>query len=136
MTNKSALLIAGLALAFAGGITLPSCYYDSKEELGLLNQVCDTTAVSFTSDIAPIMDSYCNSCHSSTSADALGGGNNLDGYANIINYVVTGSPDESLYYQSVAWTGGASFMPKASDQISACEINTIRAWINQGALNN
>ena len=134
MTKKQIVVIAAIGLALAA-INGTGCYYDSKEELGLL-QVCDTAAVSFSLQIQPILAAECDICHSADAADLVGGGNNLDGYDNTWNFTEPGDADNSLLYQSVAWVPGASFMPKSGSQLSTCELALIRNWINQGALNN
>lgn len=136
MTKTKQLLALAAAVCLFTGSFLSSCYYDSMEELGYLGTVCDTTAVSFSTDIQSLLDNSCLTCHSATSADALGGGNNMEGYDNLINFVTPGDPSTSSFYNSIAWVSGTSFMPKAEPQLSSCEINTVMAWINQGALNN
>lgn len=136
MTNKNKMLAIGATLSLITGSFLSSCYYDSMEELGYLGTVCDTTAVSFSSDIQPLLDGSCLTCHSATNADALGGGNNMEGYDNVLNFVTAGDPSSSTFYASVAWITGTSFMPKGESQLPACDINTVKAWIDQGALNN
>lgn len=134
MTKKQIFIFGVLGIALTAA-TSTGCYYDSKEELGLLT-TCDTVAVSFAADIQPILAAECDVCHSAAAADLVGGGNNLDGYDNVWNYTEPGSAENSLLYQSVAWLAGASFMPKSGSQLSSCELSLIRIWINDGANNN
>jgi len=136
MTKSTWTLITGCILA--GGLSLftAGCYYDSKEELGLLNPPCDTAAVSFSTAIVPILDAECMLCHSTANADALGGGNNLYGYANVMNFVEPNDPNASILYQSVAWIPGTSAMPKGGSQLGSCELALIPNWITQGAQDN
>ena len=48
--------------------------------------VCDTSAVSYTHDVVPILQEYCYNCHGAhVSAD--GGGIILEGYANLEQWV-------------------------------------------------
>ena len=130
-TELCGLLVAGGLSLFTSG-----CYYDSKEELGLLNPPCDTTAVSYSADIIPILDAACIVCHSAATADIAGGGNNLEGYSALMNFVEPNDPNASIFYQSVAWISGTSFMPKGGSQLTSCELALVRNWIAQGALDN
>jgi hypothetical protein len=127
------LLISG-AMLMAGSF-MSSCYYDSREEL-FGNTTCDTTTVTYSATILPILEAECLLCHSDANAAALGGGAILEGYDFLMDYVTPADPDNSSFYNSVAWVSGYSFMPKSSDQLSDCNISKIRAWINAGALNN
>lgn len=136
MTNKIKILIAGMAGVLLTGSIMTSCYYDNAEELYGSVAPCDTSAVTFAGSIQPILEAECLTCHSATNADGLGGGNNLEGFDNVINFVTVGDPANSSLYNSVAWLAGASFMPKSGQQLSDCDIAKIRIWITSGAANN
>ncbi len=123
---------AGLLLT---GSFFSSCYYDNVEEL-YGTYVCDTSSVTYSGTILPILESECLTCHSATSADGLGGGNNLEGYDNVMGFVVANDPNNSTLYKSIAWLAGASHMPKGSAQLSDCDIAKVRVWINSSAPNN
>ena len=116
---------------------ISSCYYDSQEELFGVTP-CDTTSVSYTEHILPFLQDQCFVCHSATAAPLVGGDNNMEGFENLMGYVVAGDPENSLFYASVAWLPGAVPMPNppGSSQISDCELALIRSWILQGASNN
>lgn len=128
--------MTGLLLGFGMSMLTTGCYYDSREELGLLDAPCDTAAVSYSTDIMPLLDAACMGCHSTAMATEKGGGNDMEGYTNLMNFVEINDPNASLLYQSVAWIGGASLMPKGGSQISSCELALIRNWIIQGAQDN
>ena len=85
MTTKlKYLTFIAVGLLFAGSF-FSSCYYDNNEELyGTIN--CDTVDISYTADILPILENACLTCHNTTSAGVLGGGNNLEGFDNLSNY--------------------------------------------------
>ncbi len=104
-----------------------SCYYDKEEELYPL-VVCDTSAVTFSNDILPIMNASCNGCHSTASAL---GGIVLDNYGSVNTQALSGN-----LYNSVAQINGVSPMPKGGTKLDNCKINKIRIWIAAGALNN
>jgi hypothetical protein len=135
MTTKlKYLTFIAVGLLFAGSF-FSSCYYDNNEELyGTIN--CDTVDISYTADILPILENACLTCHNTTSAGVLGGGNNLEGFDNLSNYIIAGDAQNSTFYASVAWIPGTSFMPQGSEKLSSCNIAQIRSWINGGATNN
>ena len=132
---KMSSKISTLFLTLAVSVSLTSCYYDTEEELypdsGTV--VCDTTSVSYTTDIVPIMNSKCSysGCHAGANAAA---GIPLETYAGVKEYLVA---DKARFISSIIWDGSASNMPKgASTKMIDCNINTIRAWINAGYPNN
>ena len=60
---------------------LASCYYDSEEFLyPQLSTSCDTTQVTYSGSIKPLLNMYCLTCHSQTSAPALGANINLEDF--------------------------------------------------------
>lgn len=124
-----------IAVGLITGSFLSSCYYDSNEELFGTN-TCDTVDVTYATTIVPILESQCYSCHNTANADILGSGTNLEGYVNLMDYVTASDPDNSSFYNTVAWVPGNSFMPKSGSQLGDCYISKIRAWINAGAVNN
>lgn len=109
-------------------LSLNSCYYDNLEELNPTDtsavSTCDTTiSITYATHIAPIMQNYCTSCHSGTSAS---GGIKLDNYDGVKNIGVNGK-----LYGSITWDGSASRMPKgASSKIDDCAIQKISKWIS------
>lgn len=65
-----------------------SCYYDNYEEIYPKDPntagVCDTSNVLYTSDIKPIFDLKCKSCHSSGNST----GCNLENYNVAKSYII------------------------------------------------
>ena len=108
-------------------VSSQSCYYDKEEEL-YPGVVCDTSAVTFTNDVLPIMNASCNGCHSTSSAL---GGIVLDNYGSVSTQALNGK-----LYNSVEQINGASPMPKGGTKLDVCKINKIRIWIAAGAPNN
>ncbi len=117
-------LFLGISFSFSG------CYYDDEETLyALINPpACDTTNVTYTNDIIPILERECYTCHGSS---APGGGYILNTYTGLSVSVNDGS-----LLGAVAHETGFSNMPKGGNQLLDCDIQFIRTWINQGALNN
>lgn len=117
----SIFLITGL-------ISWNSCYYDSKEALLEEAGGCDTSAVSFSIEINPVIISKCNSCHGGTSPSA---GISTEGYANILTIVNNGK-----LWGSVNHLSGFSPMPVGSSKLESCYLQKLNAWIAAGAPNN
>lgn len=111
------------------GLIASSCYYDNEETLYPGSTNCTpVTTPSFTTDILPILNTRCNSCHAGVSPSA---GIKLNTHAEVIKYVNDGSLIGSIKHNS-----GFSPMPKNGSKMSACQIGLIETWITQGALNN
>jgi hypothetical protein len=119
------VLLAVTAIAFFSG-----CYNDKFEELYPLGGVvCDTTVVSFATDLKPILNAKCNTagCHNSASTT----GYDLTTYDG-----VKAVADNGRLLGSINWTTGFSAMPKSLPKLSDCEISKFTRWVNQGKLNN
>lgn len=121
MKNLSAIILFAMLI-------LSSCYYDNKEDLYIFYQnQCDTTAISYSLDIEPIMTAQCVSCHNTNSA---AGNVNLDSYEH-----VKASGQSGSLYGTVTATNGYNIMPESGPMIQ-CNIDKISAWINAGMPNN
>lgn len=113
-------------LLVTAAVILNSCYYDNEEELYGNQQQCDTTNVTYSADIAPLMTSSCNGCHSGAGAAAGIATNSYDQVvANIdrISGAINHKP-------------GFSAMPQNGSKLSDCDLNKFAAWINSGSPNN
>lgn len=89
---------------------------------------CDTTNLTYSADIQPILQTYCNSCHSGSAPSG-----NLD--YSTYNGVVATVNDNTLL-GSITHTYGYSPMPQGAGKLSNCNIALIQAWIHAGAPNN
>jgi uncharacterized membrane protein len=132
---KMSLKITTFFLSVLVSVSLSSCYYDTEEELypDSGSTICDTISVSYANDIVPIVSAKCSTpgCHAGVNAAA---GIALETYVGVQSYL---DADKARFISSIIWDGNASNMPKgASTKMSDCNINTIRAWINAGYLNN
>ncbi len=114
-------------------ISMASCYYDNKDQMypQVVATACDTATVNYSTTVTAILNSNCNSCHSTAAAASSGGGIALDTYTGVKAYVTNGK-----LYGSIAQNGTASPMPKNMAKMDNCTINKIAVWINRGALNN
>lgn len=117
------LMVALIVFGVAG------CYYDKESILYPSATICDTsTASTYSGKVAPIMSTYCNSCHAASVAD---GGVVLDSYTSIKTYVTNGKLLSSINHSS-----GVSAMPKGAGKLPDCIITQVTRWVNAGALNN
>lgn len=117
------LKFAILLLLVAGG-----CYYDSEEDL-YPSISCDTSNISYSRDILPIMATNCLNCHFNGSS--IGGGLNLEGHAALKESAVNGSLVGSITHAS-----GFSAMPKSASKLDECKIKKIEAWVQAGSPDN
>lgn len=114
-------------LLILGMVVFSSCYYDVAETL-YPAATCSTTNMSYVTDINPILQQNCFSCHS---ASVNNGNVTLEGYNQLIPYVNNGHLVGTIKHQS-----GFSPMPQNSSPLSDCEIAKIEQWVIQGAQNN
>lgn len=107
-----------------------SCYYDSEESLyPELNSGCDTTGVTFSSKISPLLANNCLSCHSNATAAGAGNGIRLENYADVKN-------SAAAIAGSIKHAGGYSPMPRNGGKLSSCLINQFDAWVRAGMPEN
>jgi hypothetical protein len=117
------LFISALVASFAG------CSKQSEDKLAG-NTTCDTIAVKYSTGVVPILQQNCYPCHGASS-NSGSGGITLEGYTHIKVYV-----DRGLVAGNVEHAQGFVAMPYLLPKLPDCEVNTIVAWVNQGAPNN
>lgn len=115
-----------------------SCYYDNVSELhpeSGLTESCDSTAVTYTKDVQPILASYCgtgnDNCHSQNNTAQ---NPSLASYTDVSNLVNVDAGEQLV--KSITHEDPTNFppMPQDGGKLSDCKINLIRAWINQGLI--
>ncbi|MDQ3049842.1 MAG: hypothetical protein M3Q95_03040 [Bacteroidota bacterium] len=109
---------------------LSGCYYDVAEELypGNGTAGCDTSSVTYSLTVKPILDQNCMSCHSQALQQ---GGVILETHADVVTYVTSGQLLGSINHLS-----GFSPMPQGGPKLNDCNILKIETWVQAGALNN
>lgn len=127
---KKTMIIAALSLVAAG------CYNDKYDKLypstATTSVTCDTTSITFSHDIMPIITAKCaisGGCH-----DASGGavnGYDFTTYAGVQPEAANGN-----LMGDINWASGHNQMPQGASKLPDCEINKFTRWVNQGALNN
>jgi hypothetical protein len=83
---------------------------------------------SYSLDIRPILDANCIRCHNENNPPK---GYNLKLYAD-----VSRAAQNNLLFNVVNHTAGFSKMPAGADKLVQCDIDKIRKWIENGALND
>ena len=127
--NKSPILFLLFAFIFIAG-----CYYDNLEDLypgvdfDVLN---DTTTVTFSGTIQPMLNTFCWECHSNANATLQGKGIFLENYSDIKS-----AADDGSLYGAVSWAPFYTRMPQDANKLSDIKIAQINKWVNNGAPND
>jgi hypothetical protein len=121
-----------LVLFTMSAILFSGCYYD-KEDLLYPVGACDASAVTYATDIEPLLSNSCYGCHSNTQSQTAGAGISLEGHANLSSYVNT---QADRLIGAVRQEPSYSPMPKGGSPLDACSIQKLQAWIDAGAPNN
>jgi hypothetical protein len=102
-----------------------SCSYDNLEEY-YDEIICDTTDVSFSETVFPVVERNCLGCH----FDGNQTGIDLTGYEKIKDLV-----DQGKFVGNIQQAPGFVPMPP-STKLDDCTISKVVNWVNDGALNN
>ena len=112
-------------------ILVISCSKSSEDKLnGNTGSTCDTVNMKYTTDVVPILQANCYSCHGEGNT-AGSGGISLDSYDNLKEYA-----DNGILAGNITHAAGYVAMPYGLPKLPDCEINTILDWINRGSQNN
>lgn len=125
--NQLKRLLNPMILATVLGLLFSGCYYDVEEELYPPTGICDTTNVTYTATVAPIMTEYCTSCHSGSSPS---GNIDLSDYTNVKLYAQDGS-----LYGSMSHDPNWSEMPQGGNKLDDCTLLKVKIWIDNGTPN-
>lgn len=131
------LLRSDLIVAFAvsAGIGLAVHSDTAASPVETPSSVDAHADVSFANEVMPLLEKYCWECHSEQSAEL---GLKLDTYEGVMagsdygTVVEAGDADASLLVDMIA----SGDMPEDADPMPAEELDIIRNWIAEGALNN
>jgi len=119
-----------LVISVALLVCLTGCYYDHANlSYPQATGTCTVTSVTYSANVTGILSANCYSCHSGNAS--AGAGIKLDSYTALKVYVTNGQ-----LMNSINQTGSVPSMPLNSSKLSACDINTIQAWITNGTPNN
>ena len=120
-------------ILFLGIFLFSACYYDKKDQVypQVVVATCDTSNITYSVTVTNILNTSCNNCHGTASANVSGGGILLSTYASVKPYITNGK-----LINSILQNGQASPMPKNMSKLDQCTINKLTLWVNKGALNN
>lgn len=128
MKNRSVRFI--IPLLMLNWCFWTGCYYDVEEELYPTLTPCDTTDLSFTRDINPILSNNCRSCHNASIAN---GGIRLDNYTEIKKQVDNGKLLSAIRQDNAQ---SKPMPPAPASPLASCPLQQIEHWIINGAPNN
>src|SRR4249920_2155787 len=80
---------------------------------------CDTSFISLDSNLTPIMEANCFSCHSAENAPINGGFYNLEDTSTLKEAVLSGELISAIKHDDPL----IPYMPQSGDKLSDCEIN-------------
>jgi hypothetical protein len=89
---------------------------------------CDTTNITYSGFVAPLLATYCVGCHS---GGAPSGGITLNTHTGVSTVALNGR-----LYGAISHAPGFQPMPRGSAKLPQCTIDKVKAWINDGAPNN
>jgi uncharacterized membrane protein len=99
----------------------------NKNEEDLLAD-CDTSNAQYATVVQPILQQRCYACH----AQGIGlGGVVLEGYSQAAFYANNG-----LLVGTISHSPGFNPMPQGQAKIPQCDIDKIKKWVDDGALDN
>jgi hypothetical protein len=119
---KNVIIIIIVAACIQG------CYYDDPDILDPNRSVCDTTIITYSGTITPILTAYCSGCHSGANAPA---GVTTDNYTGVKAIASSGK-----LLGTITHSPGFAQMPKNGAMLNSCSIAKIRKWITAGTPNN
>ena len=127
MRNTNTWLAFFVFGMFIASFWFISCENQNEEDLfGITG--CDTSTVSWSQDIDPILASRCHHCHYDNSPITPF---SLQGYQNVLIRVNSGQLEAAVNHLP-----GSPQMPQDGPKLPDCELSKINKWIREGAPNN
>ena len=131
------------ATAFACLLPLAASLASCDRDAGQSPERPQSRKAGFADAVAPILREHCAGCHAAGGQGAEASGLRLDSYATIMAgtrfgpVIVPGSAMTSSLYLLVSGKDRLTVsMPHGKAPLGADEIETIRAWIDNGAAEN
>ncbi|HLP04411.1 MAG TPA: hypothetical protein VK152_03180 [Paludibacter sp.] len=112
-------------------IVFGQCVYNNEEDLYPgQTETCDTTNITFSGKVAPVLRANCLACHGNSVAASNGGGIRLEDYSDV-------SANIQRLFGAMSHQPGYIPMPKGiSSKIDECQINAVRIWKEAGTPDN
>jgi len=108
-----------------------SCVYHNEEDLYPQSDSCDTSNITFSSSVQPVLQQNCLSCHGNNTASSLGGNIKLEDYQD-----VKLRADDGSLLGTITHERGYSPMPRGASKLDDCTITIMEIWINSGFPDN
>ena len=131
MKYRLFILLSGALLVAMIIMVQSSCYYDKSDQLYPFSTTCDTTTVTYSKVVQPILNTQCYSCHSTANAPGFAIGIDLEDYNTLKTYASNGK-----LVCDIEHDGGCNAMPLTGSKIDQCYISEITSWVVTGAPNN
>jgi len=127
------VILCGLSFSLIIGTT--KCYYHNEKDLyapvtlttDSTRSTCDTTSVTYSKSVAPILSNYCYACHSGSNSQGV----ILNTYTGVNEQVTSGR-----ILHAITQDGTVPAMPPNGGKLSTCDIAIITKWIKTGAPDN
>ncbi len=132
--NSNWFRCMALGLGIASGIVWPALLVQADEPTEK-----KTSPVSYYRDIRPIFQANCHGCHQPAKAK---GRYVMTSFASLLSgsgehpVIVPHQPDQSELVEMITPIDGESEMPKKGDPLNPAQIDLIRAWIGEGAVDD
>ena len=123
------VLLSGLSLFFLCHFW--ACTNDNLEDLTHVTE-CDTLNVSYKTDVKPVLEMYCLTCHGIVNAPTAGAGIVFEEYSDLKNYI----ENVKRFSGAINRQEGFSPMPKGQNQLPACELAKLNKWLEDGHPDN
>lgn len=111
-------------------ISVLGCQYQNSEDK-FSPAICPDSAISYSLQVLPILESSCFKCHSKSNNAANASGINLEDFNTFKSYA-----NKGILIGSIKHLPGFNAMPKDEDPLNPCNINMIEVWVSEGAKNN
>ncbi|HEY0299018.1 MAG TPA: hypothetical protein VGB84_07350 [Arachidicoccus sp.] len=132
MKRKILVLSSALGLCFLASAVFNSCSKANETALQQGSSItCDTVGMKFQADVLPILTDNCYSCHSAQTYQSSGSNINLQDFTTLKSEIASGD-----LLNAIQHTGSVTPMPLNLPQLSDCEVNKIKDWINNGTQGN
>ncbi len=112
----------------ADQINLIRTWIEQGAQNNYCDEDCDTTNVTFSGTIWPMIELNCIGCHSGPQPS---GNISLENYASIVVQAESGR-----LFGAISHSAGFSPMPKNAPKLSDCKIEQVKIWIEDGTPNN
>ncbi|MFM1793350.1 MAG: hypothetical protein RLZZ252_1704 [Bacteroidota bacterium] len=114
------IVIIALLLSFL----IPGCYYDNKETM-YGSSSCDTTNVTYSVKIAPLINQKCIGCHNATNATA---GVDLSSYSQVVKY----GQSKQLQGTIKQLPGYETKLMPPGGKLDNCNLSLVDIWVRKG----